>query len=236
MKTLIAASLVAFSSLSVASLRAQTADEIVNKHIEAIGGKAVISSVKSLYLEGSIEVMGNEAPSTTYILTGKGFKNELDFNGTQIVQCVTDKGGWTINPMTGQTTATALPADQLKGSQLRLDIGGPLLDYASKGNKVELEGKDSAGYKLKLTTKDDMKIQFFIDPKTYYISKTIMHVNTGGQDVETVITFSDYKKTDIGYVMAYSQQITLPQVTLNMINKKVEVNKAIDPAIFEMPK
>jgi len=237
MKTLIAASLLTISSsLTVATLQAQTADEIVTKHIAAIGGKSVISSVKSLYLEGSLEVMGNEAPSTTYILSGKGFKNEVDFNGAQIVQCVSDKGGWTINPMAGQTTATALPDDQLKASQLRLDIGGPLFNYAEKGNKIELAGKDSSGFKVKVTTKEGLNIQYFIDPKTFYINKAITHVVTGGQDVETVITYSDYRKTDIGYVIAYAQQIALPQITLGLTSKKIEVNKTIDPAIFEMPK
>ena len=232
MKTLIKGALLASAVLSiVGTTQAQTADEVIGKHIQALGGKTVINSVKSMYIESTVEVMGTEAPSTTYILSGKGYKNELDFSGTKIVNCVTDKGGWTINPMAGATTPQALPAEQLKSSQLQLSIGGPLMDYATKGYKAELISKDSSAYKIKLTTKEGLEVTYFIDKQTYLIDKVVNKNSMGGQDVETTISFTDYKKTDAGYMMPYSQQIITPQVTLNITNKKVEVNKTIKKSV-----
>jgi len=236
MKTLIKGVMLVSATFSLAAIRAQSVDEIVGKHLDALGGKTVLNSIKSVYVESTVEIMGNEAPSTTYILNGKGYKNELDFNGTKIVQCVTEKGGWAINPMAGSTTAQAIPADQLKSYQLQLNVGGPLMDYAAKGYKAELIGKDSVAYKIRLTTPDGVDIVYYIDLKTYLIDKAMNKVSMGGQSIETTAVFSDYKKTDAGYTIAYSQQVILPQVTLNIINKKVEMNKDIDPAIFEMPK
>lgn len=236
MKTLIRGVLLLSATLGIVTTQAQSVDEIVGKHLDALGGKTVLNSIKSVYLESTVEIMGNEAPSTTYILNGKGYKNELDFNGAKIVQCVTDKGGWAINPMGGATTAQALPADQLKSYQIQLNVGGPLMDYASKGFKAELIGKDSAAYKIKLTTPDGIDIVYYIDMKTYLISKAVNKLNMGGQQIETTAAFTDYRKTDVGYVIAYSQQLILPQITLNITNKKVEMNKEVDPAIFEMPK
>src|SRR5690349_9813889 len=90
---------------SVAVSHAQTAEEIIAKHINAIGGKEKLAQINTIYQENTIEVMGNEATSTTIIVNGKGFKNEVDFGGQKIVQCITDKGGWSINPLAGQTTA-----------------------------------------------------------------------------------------------------------------------------------
>jgi len=235
MKTLIKGALLLSATLGIVTTQAQSVDDIVSKHIEALGGKTVLNSIKSIYVESTVEFMGNEAPSITYILNGKGYKNELDFNGTKIVQCVTDKGGWAINPMAGATTAQAIPADQLKNYQLQLHVGGPLMDYAAKGYKAELTGKDSASYKIRLTTPDGIDMTYFIDQKTYLINKAVSKVSMGGQEIETTAVFSDYRFTN-GYSLAYSQQVILPQVTLNIINKKVEMNKDIDPAIFEMPK
>jgi hypothetical protein len=236
MKTLIKGAMLVCATLGIVTTKAQSVDEIIGKHIQALGGKTVLNAIKSVYVESTVEIMGNEAPSITYIVNGKGYKNELDFNGTKIIQCVTEKGGWAINPMAGSTTAQAIPADQLKNYQLQLNIGGPLMDYASKGYKAELIGKDSSDYKVRLTTTDGINIVYFINQKTSLIDKAVNKVSMGGQDIETTAVFTDYKKTDVGYVMPYSQQVILPQVTLNINNKKIEINKDIDPAIFEMPK
>jgi len=239
MKTLKTGAFILLASLSLGSVKAQTVDEVVTKYVDALGGKSLISSIKTIYVESSIDIMGNEAPSVTYIINGKGYKNEVDFNGTKIVQCVTDKGGWALNPMAGSTTPTAIPEDQVKASQAQLQVGGPLYDYAAKGNKVELIGKDTSGgataYKVKVTT-GSVDIVYYIDASTYHINKAVSKFNANGQDIESTASFSDYKKTDFGYTMAFTQKVVLPQITLSITNKKVEVNKTIDPAIFEMPK
>ncbi|HTS43378.1 MAG TPA: hypothetical protein VMH01_03205 [Puia sp.] len=241
MKALKFASLFLMAMTGVVVLHAQTVDEIINKYIDAIGGKDKLNSMKTVYVESSVEVMGNEAPSTTYIIFGKGLKSETDFGGQKIIQCVTDHGGWMINPMMGQTSAQELPADQLKGSAAQFTAGGVLLDYAAKGSKAELQGKEDvngvSAYKILVTTKDSAVQTYYIDPTTYYILKTVTTVVANGQSVETTVTFSNYQKTDFGYVVPMVQQISLPQgFTVNITNKKVEVNKDIDPKIFDMPK
>ena len=100
--------------ISVSTIQAQTADEIINKYVDAIGGKDVLTKIKSVYFEGTATVMGNDYPTKTTILAGKGIKTETDVNGSDIIQCVTDTSGWSVNPMAGQATPTALPADVVK--------------------------------------------------------------------------------------------------------------------------
>jgi hypothetical protein len=225
------------------TLHAQTADDIVNKYITALGGRTVITGVKSLKVESTVDVMGQSAPSTTYILAGKGFKSETDFGGQKMVQCINTSGGWMINPMDptgGGTKPTPIPADQAKASMSQLEIGGPLVDYAAHGDKVELVGKDSADYKLKLTTSAGV-ITYYINMKTYLVDKQINKTTANGQEVETTISFSDYRKTDFGYTIAYAQTLDLPpvqgqQISLNITHQKITVNPSIDPTIFDMPK
>lgn len=233
--------MMAATVLSVVSLHAQTADDIINKHIEALGGKDKLSSIKTVYTEYDMEVMGQQAPGATWLVNGKAYKNEVDFGGQKIVQCFTDQGGWAINPMMGQTTAEAMPADQVKMSQGNLFVGGPLFNYAAKGSTVELLPKDTSGgkpaLKLKLKSKEGTESTFWIDPATYYIIKTSVKANVGGQDAETVVAFSNYKKTDYGYVVPSNTEINLPQgLTLSITSKKVEINKDIDMKMFDMPK
>ena len=233
--------LAAGSMLAVVSMNAQTADEVVNKHIEALGGKAKLTAIKTVYVEYDMEVMNNQASGISYLVNGKGFRNEIDLGGQKIVQVVTDKGGWGINPMMGQTTAEAMPEDQVKSSQGQLFVGGPLMDYATKGNTVELQGRDTLSgvnaYKLKVKSKDGTESIMWLDPSTYYILKSTSKATVSGQEVETSAVFSNYKKTEYGYVMPTNTELTLPQgFALNITNKKVEINKEVDPKMFEQPK
>ena len=214
-----------------------TADQIVAKHIAAIGGKDAIGQVKSMSLDTSVQVMGNDAPSTTVVLDGVGYKTETDFNGTKIVQCYTDKGGWQVNPMGGAPEPTAMTDDEYKIGKEQIRVGGPLLDYAAKGAKVELVSKDANAYKVKLTTKDNVDFTYVFDPSTYFVKSVTTKGNMQGQEVELTTSYSDYRKTDTGFMVPYAMDVDFGgQFSLSISVKKIELNKTIDPAVFDMPK
>jgi hypothetical protein len=219
--------------LAFTTLHAQTADDIVNKYTAAIGGKDAITGVKSLILESSVSVMGNDMPSTTTIVVGKGYKNESDFNGTKIVQCVSEKGGWLLNPNPMSPSGpTAMTDDQVKAAKVQLQVN-PLANYAANGYKVELLGKDSADYKLKMTG-NTVDVTYYINMKTYLIDKAVSKSPSG--DGETTINFSDYRKTDGGMMYPYAETLDLPNFSLAITFKKITVNSTIDPTVFDMPK
>ncbi len=226
--------------LTITFAKAQTADEIIAKHVDAIGGKEKLSQVNSIYMETGTEVMGNESASKTTILNGKAFKSEAEFNGQKIVQVVTDKGGWAINPFAGSSDPAPLPEDQYKIGQDQIYAPDPLFNYAAHGGKVELQGQEKVGevnaYKLKYTNKANAETTYYIDPSTGYIVQTVKKANAMGQEVTVTTTFSDYKKTDFGISMPYTTNVDLGQFALKVNVKKIEVNKAVDPAIFEMGK
>ena len=97
--------------------------------------------------------------------------------------------------------------------------------------------KDADAYKLKVTTKDNVESVILIDAKTYLIKSVAGKAKMQGQDVESTSTLSDYRKTDAGYVIPYHVDVDFGgQFSLSVAVKKVELNKSIDPAIFEMPK
>ncbi len=213
-----------------------TVDDIVGKHAAALGGSDAISKVKSVVLESSITMMGAENPSTTTIVDGVGYKNEMDFNGTKIVQAYTDKGGWTINPMAGAPTATPMPDDVYNTGKGQIYVGDPLFDYAAKGSTVELIGKDGSAYKVKLTSKEKVQTVYLIDSTSFLITAVATKGKMQDQDVDITTKLSDYRKTDLGFTMPYAIDVDLGgQFSLTIAVKKVELNKTIDPAIFAMP-
>lgn len=225
---------------SAAAVQAQTADEIIAKHLEAIGGKTKLSGITSLRMENTLQVMGNEAPSTTVVLNGKGYRNESEFNGQKMVQVYTDKGGWSINPMSGSSDPQPMPEAQFKAGQDQIYVTS-FLDYASRGGKAELQGQEKVGnvnaYKVKLTNKDNTATTYYFDPATYYVLQAVRSVNMMGQDMDLKTSFSDHKKSDYGVVFPQTMEISFgDQFSMTAKVKKVEVNQPVDTALFEMKK
>lgn len=213
-----------------------TADEIVAKYFAAVGGKDAISQVKSMSMESTVQVMGNEAPSTTVVVDGVGYKTETEFNGSKIVQCFTDKGGWNVNPMAGAADPAPMTEDEYNAGKDEIHVGGALYNYADKGGKVELLGKDASTYKIKLTTKENQETTYVVDASTYLIKSANRKGKMQGQDVDITTTFSDYRKTDVGFLIPYEMDLDFGgQFSLSIAVKKVELNKPVDPAIFVMP-
>jgi hypothetical protein len=214
-----------------------TADEVVAKYVDAIGGKEAIGKVKSISMDTSVQVMGNDAPGTTVVVDGVGYKNETTFNDSKIVQVYTAKGGWQVNPMAGITDPTPLPDDQYISGKEQIYVGGSLYDYAAKGSKIELLGKDADTYKIKLTTKDNQETTYVIDAATFLLRSTVRKGKMQDQDVDITSNYSDYKKTDTGYLVPSTIGVDFGgQFQLTISVTKVVVNPTIDPAIFDMPK
>jgi hypothetical protein len=220
-----------------AALPALTADEIVNKNLDALGGKDAISKIKTLSTDATMQVMGNEAPSKIVVVDGVGVKSESEFNGMKIISVYTDKGGWTVNPMAGAADPTPMPDDQYNAGKGGIFVGGLLSDYAAKGSTIALASQDDKTYTIKLTTKEKQEYSFVIDGKTFLVNSETTTAQMQGQPVTLTTSYSDYRKTDGGFVVPYSMGMDFGgQFQLSLTVNKIELNKTVDPAVFAMPK
>jgi hypothetical protein len=235
-KFLISAILIGYS----VTLSAQTADEIVDKHITAMGGADKLSKLKSVKVTANMEVMNMQMPVTTTIVQDRGFRTETTAQGMTIVQAIDGKKGWMINPMTGQNKATALPDEQVQSLSSQTDLTG-LYNYKAKGYVLSMDGEaDLAGakvYKVTMTLKNGVKQVNYISKDTYYILKIEASVPVNGQNVTTDNVQSDFKQVD-GITFPFSSEVSTSAMPgMKMVNKitAVEVNPKIDDTIFAMP-
>ena len=226
--------------LLIAQTRAQTADEIVNKYFDAVGGKAKLETLKTAYSEGEMSIMNNPAPFVSSVIDGKASRSEMNFNGQKIITCYSVGAGWTVNPLAGITEPTPMPAGQVGMGAMTYDLKGPLYNYAAKGYTLELAGKEKLNnadvFKLKLTTKDSIEIDCYIDAASWLLLKTVIKVTVSGQPVEISIATSEYQKTNIGLLMPFVSEITYPGIAIVSTTKMMDLNRDIDPAIFVMSK
>lgn len=226
-----------FVSLAFAgAANAQTLDEVVAKHLAAIGGKDKWKTVNSLKSEASLTVQGMDIPITMYQVNNKAMKQEFVVMNMSAFTIVRIDSGWTFMPFQGQTTPEPMTADALKMTQDQLDIQGDLLDYAQKGTKAELLGKEELEgtevFKVKVTKKSGNEQTHFIDTKNYYLVGTAAKLSVNGQEMEVKTNFSNFQKLPEGIVMPFTMESsTLPGP---LTYKKIEVNPAIPESVFKL--
>jgi hypothetical protein len=254
MRNLLIFSLLVLLLVAAQYSSAQTVDEIINRYIDSCGGKDKLTSIKSIYMEGSREMMGNEVTVRVTKEQGKLSRTEFEMGSTNGFILITDKDAWTYIPMRSPTP-TKLPDNVAASMQTELDIPGPLVDYAAKGNKVELIGKDTLDdhvcYKIKLTTAAGKDILYWIDAQTYLLTQSSQkgngmfgggnrnadEDNSGKAHTNEVITvYKDYSPVD-GILIAHTIELKSPNGNGRGAGgttfDKIELNVPIDAKLYK---
>lgn len=222
-----------------AAVSAQTADEIIAKHLAARGGADKIKAVQSMQATGKMLMQGMEAPFVIKMKRPNELRMEINVQGKIIVRAYDGKEAWMIMPFMGSPDPQRLSGDETKEVDDDADIDGPLVDYQAKGNKVELLGKeDMEGtdvYKLKVTLKSGSERTIFIDGESFLELKSTSKVTRNGQEFEVDTTVSNYKPVN-GLLYPFSVESkangqTLQQMTVD----SYEVDVPMDESIFKMP-
>jgi hypothetical protein len=212
---------------------AQTADDIINKYVTAIGGADKWASIKSIKVEGQIEVQGIAIPFTMQGLHLKGTRMDAEFQGSKIIDITTPTKGWSQNPFMGKTNLDPITDEELKTKLDELDIQDDFVDYKTKGSTVEFLGKDEEDgnefFKIKLTSKNGNEKTCFFDTKTYLIYKEESTVKQAGQEIKQSVKLLDYQTLENGCKMSFKSDLG----QMMMVTKKVTINPAIDESIFK---
>ena len=127
-----------------ATIFAQTADEIVAKHIEAMGGADKWKALKAMEMKNKYSVKGMDIESKTVIVNGKSLRTDISVMGQEIISAVDGETGWTQQPtmMGGSGEPEDMPGALIKESRKQVNLGGSLLAYKENGSALELVGKE----------------------------------------------------------------------------------------------
>lgn len=211
---------------------AQTADEIIDKNLKAIGGKEKLKSLNSIIMEGKVNAQGMEIPMSMIKVNNKGFRMDFSIMGMNAWVITRPDSGWVFMPFQGQTKPEAVPADQVKQSLDQLDLSSVLCDYKEKGHTVEYLGMDDVEgtecHKLKVITKNNKTIYYLIDPTSFYIVKMVSKEKAGGKEIDAEIKFSNYKEAEGGYIFAYTIESGNGPFEIT----KISVNTPVDESKF----
>ena len=169
-----------FFLLCAKHIQSQTADEIIQRHIEAIGGYERIKAIKTITFEGTNKTPERENSFKSYIVHDSAICTEGIADGKISRGIVLKKEGWICD--LSKNGFLKKSKSELKREQNALDIHGPLVDYIEKGSKIKYLGsekiKDMECFKIKLIRKKSNVLIYYFD-SSYFVKRIVSLWPTG---------------------------------------------------------
>lgn len=208
----------------------QTLNEIVAKHVAAMGGREKIISLSTLLMAGTFQATGDTVliPVTTTKKHMMGSRIDIEANKTNNYQIITPTNGWIFTPVQGDKEPRPLIEDQFKAGQVQLDLHGPFINTEQKGYKIEMAGTEIVDgvicNKLKVTAPNKNVTIYSIDSKSNFIVKASTKMFQFGALEDVITTYGDYKQNENGFWFAYSNVTPRGKTHYDKIVTNVPVN------------
>jgi hypothetical protein len=233
--------LLAVSCLSLAAV-SQTADELVQKNIEAKGGLEKIKAIKTLRATGRLVAGGGFTGITGQENTRPNLVREtFSLQGMTQVQAYDGATGWQIQPFGGRKDPQLMGDDDMRDLLIDSDFDGPLVDYKAKGITVEYLGHDTVdgddALRLKVTLKNGDIIYYYLDPDTFLEIRKETQEFIRGSIRENTIDLGTYKPV-AGVMFPFSIASgpkTDPTQWQTVTIEKMEANVTLENSDFAVP-
>jgi len=247
MRTLIQRLLTVVVVLSWSHLAAaQTAEDIINKSITAMGGRAAMEKIKTRTMSGALtlgtpagDISGtiqiqNAAPNKTRTLI-KADLSSLGAGPLEVDQRFDGNTGYVLDSLQGDRPITGNQLDNMKNG------GFPhtFLTYKANGISVSLAGKEKVGdrdaYVLVFEPTTGSPVRHYIDAESYLEIQTRVKTNIPQVgDLEQTSRTSDYRDVD-GVKLPFKIEVSSAVQSFTIIISKVEHNTPIDDKLFVKP-
>ena len=223
---------------------APTATQIVEKNIAARGDLQAWRNGKTQSMSGKLDAGGRQKVQLPFVLEmerSRKTRLELQFNGQTAVQVYDGTNGWKLRPFLNRNDVEPYTPEELKAASMQAELDGPLVDYAAKGTKVELEGVQQVeghdAFNLKLTLKNGevqhvwVGAQNFLDVK---VEGTPRRLDGRFHPVATYLR--DYRSVN-GLMIPYVNETAVEGVrqTEKILVEKVIVNPQLEDSHFSKP-
>lgn len=226
---------------------AQTADEVVDKCLTAMGGRPAFAKLRSRLTIGTITLStpAGEIAGSVEILNAAPNKSrsliKADLSALGAGQLILDQrfdghSGYVIDSLQGNRDMTGNQRDNLANGS----FPHPFLNYKERGATVQLGGIEKVGerkaYLLIFDPISGSVVRQYIDAETYLPIRSVVKVEVPqlGREVEQTTDLLDYREVD-GIKLPFNLTATSPVQNFTIILTKVDHNVRIDETLFSKP-
>lgn len=226
-------------ALSYSTAFGITADEIIEKSINARGGLSKIKALDSYQADGTIStIQGMEMTFSQVLKRPRKFRMDMSVMGMSIITAFDGTTAWNVNPMTGSKAEKSTGQEQQRLED-QADIEGALVDWKEKGLKIELAGSEDVegmpAYKLKVTKKTGEVKHIYIDATTWLEVKMSSHTSVMGQEADIDMIFSDYRDVAGVQIPMLIEMRSEGSTIMTMTFSSIKANIDIPDARFAFP-
>ena len=208
-----------------------TAEKVVEKYIEALGGREKLEAVSGLKQISTMNMQGQEIESRMYKQKPDKYKMEMIMNGNVMTKQVYDGESAKVIAMGQQQN---LQGEQLEQMKYEAKMH-KFLRYDELGVETELAGIEQVdgedAYKLKVMHSNGNMHYDFFDMDTGLKVKTKKTVQSQQGEITQEVKYSDYKEVD-GIMFPHTTDISGMQ-SMTMKIKSIEVNPELTEADFQ---
>src|SRR6202140_2378567 len=219
----------------------QTAEELINKNIQAKGGIEKIKSANPRRMTGRLKTSrGRIAVFRQANARPDLVRQTFTLQGMTAIQAYDGSTGWQTQPFRGRKDPELMGEDTVRDLLLDSDFDGPLVDHAEKGNRIEYLGHDMVdgddALRLKVTLKNGDIVYYYLDPDTYLEIRKDIQQFIRGSVRERGVELGSYKPVDgVMYPFSISEGTrNNPGAKVTTV-EKIEVNVAFQESDFALP-
>lgn len=213
-----------------------SADEIIARHIEALGGEAAIRAHASITTNGAFDMpaMGMSAPMTVFqIAPDKGIVRISMPGMGETVQAYNGEIGWIEDVMQGNRL---LAGAELNAMKRQFDMHGDLKygeHYPQRATVGEAEWNGQAAYQVDLVDADGTESSRYFSIETGLLLGEEASITNEMGTMETTTNWSDYKEFG-GMMFAASATTNLVSMGMEFIQTIESVTfDDVDPSVLE---
>lgn len=236
--------LIAMMAILTLSLTAssQTAEELIQKNIEAKGGLEKMKAIKTLRLTGKLDGGGGFTATVGQENKRPNLVREtFTLQGMTQVQAYDGSTAWQVRPFGGRKDPQLMGDDDVRDLLIDADLDGPLVDYKEKGNRVEYLGHDTVdgddALRLKVMLKNGDMIYYYLDPDTFLEIRTERREFVRGAVHDSVADLGSYKPVS-GVMFPFSVNggpKEDPTQWQSVTYEKIEANVPLQDSDFAVP-